>query len=269
MLGSSRGSLAALRTSLATRAGSEGFAALTPDLLAVAGVLGDEKSLRLALADGGQPESVRVGIATSLFADRISPLSLEVLSQIVASRWSTDADLVEAVIELAADAAFAVADRDGTLDRVENELFTFAQAVDSSADLQLALTDPSVSAERKAALVRSLVEGTASPTTTTLLTFVVQNLNGRHPVDVVKDLARIASDQHSQVLAEVRTATALTDDQHRRLAAALSTLQGRDVRLNVIHDPRIIGGLVVRVGDDVIDGSVASRLEQARRGVAV
>jgi F-type H+-transporting ATPase subunit delta len=269
MLGSSRESLAALRRSLDSRKDEPGFGALTPDLLAVAGVLRDEKSLRLALADAGQPQSVRVGIVTSLFGGRISALSLDVLTEAVDSRWSTDADLVDAVADLGAGAAFAVADREGTLDRVETELFTFGQAVDSSADLQLALTDPSVSPERKAELVRGLVEPTASPITTTLLTFLAQNLNGRHPVTAVADLARIASEQRSQLLAEVRTAVPLTDDQHRRLVAALSALQGHDVRLNVIHDPAIIGGVIVRVGDDVIDGSVASRLEQARRGVAV
>jgi F-type H+-transporting ATPase subunit delta len=81
----------------------------------------------------------------------------------------------------------------------------------------------------------------------------------------VDQLARLASEQRRQVLAEVRSAVELTADQRSRLAAALSTLQGRQVRLNVIVDPEVVGGIVVRVGDDVIDGSIASRLEQARR----
>jgi F-type H+-transporting ATPase subunit delta len=265
MIGSSRESLAALRTSLDARRGEPGFASVPGDLLAVAGVLGQEKSLRQALADAGQPAQVRTGIATSLFGGKIAEVSQAVLGEAVAARWSSDEDLVDAVERLAAQAAFALAETDGSLDRVEDELFAVGRAIDSSPELQLALTNPAASAESKAALVRDLVGSSASSTTTDLLAYAAGHLRGRRPDTAVEELARLASDQRRQVLAEVRSAVELTGEQRTRLATALSTLQGRQVRLNVIVDPEVVGGIVVRVGDDVIDGSVASRLEQARR----
>lgn len=268
MLGSSRGSLTTLRASLDARRGDEGFATVSGDLLAVASVLGGEKTLRQTLADSGQPVELRTGIVTSLFAGKVSAPSLAVLTDVVSSRWSNDADLVDAVEQLGAQAAFTVAETDGTLDRVEDELFTFGRAVDDSPDLQLALTDPSVPAARKGDLVRDLVGGTASPVSTELLAHAAGNLRGRRPAAAVEELARLASDQRRQVLAEVRSAIALDADQRTRLGAALTRLQGRQVRVNVIVDPEVVGGIVVRVGDDVIDGSVSSRLEQARRALS-
>jgi len=268
MLGSSRHSLLALQASVDARRAEPGFSGVSADLLAVVRVLGEEKALRLALADAGQPSQVRAGIASSLFASRIAPISMSVLGDIVAARWSSDADLIEAVEQLGAQVAFADAESNGTLDRIEDELFTFGRALDESPELQLALTDPAVGPARKAELVRSIVEPTASAATTALVTHLAANLRGRRPATAVEHLARLASAQRHQVLAEVRSAVTLTADQNTRLVAALAALQGRQVRLNVIVDPSVIGGIVVRIGDDVIDGSVASRLEQARRSVS-
>lgn len=266
MLGSSRESLASLRASVDARSGEPGFASVSGDLLAVAGVLGGEKSLRQALADGGQPEQVRRGIVTQLFGGKVSDAALAVLGDAVATRWSSDADLVDGIEQLGAQAAFIVAEADGSLDRVEDELFRFGRAVDGSPQLQMALTDPSLPAERKTALVRDLL-GQASPVTVELLAYASAHLRGRAPAVAVEQLAGLAAEQRRRVLAEVRSAVALTDEQQSRLTAALSRTQGRPVRLNVIVDPSVVGGIVVRVGDDVIDGSVASRLEQARRTV--
>jgi F-type H+-transporting ATPase subunit delta len=268
MLGSSRHSFAALRTSLDARSGEPGFASVSGDLLAVAGLLGQEKSLRQALADSGQPAGTRGAIVRDLFGGKVSDTSLAVLDEVVSARWSNDVDMVDAVEQLGAQAAFTVAESDGSLDRVEDELFQVGRAVDGSADLQMALTDPSLAAEHKSALVRDLIGASANPTTTSLVSYAAANLRGRQPAVVVEALATLAADQRQRLLAEVRTAVGLTPEQAGRLAAALSTLQGRDVRLNVIVDREVVGGIVVRVGDDVIDGSVASRLEQARRAVS-
>jgi F-type H+-transporting ATPase subunit delta len=269
MLGSSRQSLSALQVSVDARRDESGFDAVPSDLLAVAGVLGREKALSVALADSGQPAAVRTGIVDSLFGSSINAESLAILKDIVLARWSGERDLVDAVEATGAQAAFIQAEKQGVLDRVEDELFTFGRAVDESAPLQMALTDPSLSAERKGAIVNDIVAGSAHPITTQLLGYLASNLNGRRPASAVEGLGRIASDQRSQVLAEVRSVIDLTDEQKTRLAAALSALQGRQVRLNIVIDPSVLGGIVVRIGDDVIDGSVAARLEQARRAVTV
>ncbi|MEI8056308.1 MAG: F0F1 ATP synthase subunit delta [Actinomycetes bacterium] len=267
MLGSSRLSLAALQASLDDRRSEPGFAAMSGELLAVARILGEQKSLRNALADAGQPVQVRTGIATSLFGSQLSPLAMAVLSDVAAARWSNDADLVEALEQIGAQVAFISADTDGTLDRIENELFTFGRAVEQSPELQLALTDPAVASDRKGELIRNLVGPTATPTTTALLTHMAANLRNRRPAAAIGSLSTLASAQRNQTVAEVRSAITLNDDQNTRLAAALTSMMGRQVRLNVVVDPDVLGGIVVRIGDDVIDGSIASRLDQARRAI--
>lgn len=267
MLGSSRDSFAALRSALDARSGEAGFASAPGDLLAVAALLGREKSLRQALADSGQPDGVRTGIVRQLLGSQVSDTSLAVLSDVVSRRWSNARDLVDAVEQLGAQAAFVLAERSDELDRVEDELFRFGRAVDGSAELQMTLTDPSLQDERKTAVVQQLVGATASPVTTQLLTHLAANLRGRAPAVAVEQLAAQAAAQRQRVLAEVHSAVDLDAGQRQRLETALSALQGRDVRLNVVIDPEVVGGIVVHVGEDVIDGSVASRLEQARRAV--
>ena len=193
MLGASRESLTTLRASLDARRVEPGFDAVSGDLLAVVTVLGREKSLRQALADAGQPAGARAGIATSLFSGKISELATTVLADVVSQRWSNADDLVDGLEQLAAQAAFTVAETDGSLDRVEDELFTFGRAVDTSPDLQLALTDPSLPNVHKAQLVRDLVSGQASATTATLVSHVAANLRGRRPAAAVEELAMLPS----------------------------------------------------------------------------
>ncbi len=218
MLGSSRDSLAALRTSLDARSGEAGFGTVASDLLAVAGLLGHEKSLRQALADSGQPGGTRGAIVRDLFGGKVSDTSLAVLDEVVSARWSNDVDMVDAVEQLGAQAAFTVAEADGSLDRVEEELFRVGRAVDGSAELQMALTDPSLAAEHKTALVRDLIGASAAPTTTALVLVRRGQPARPPPTSAVEALATLAADQRQRLLAEVRSAVDSPPEQVGRLA---------------------------------------------------
>jgi len=265
MLGASRSSLSELSDWLDGQRGAEGLSGLAADLFAVADLIGREKNLRTALADSGQSADSRSDLAASLLGDRVSALALTVVQRVVRARWSSDTDLVVGLETLADQAAFMVADADGTLDATEEEIFRFGRAVDSSADLQMALTDPALSAPAKAGIVADLLQDRATAATRQVLEYAVGHLHGRRIDSVVDDLAAAAAAQRQRIVAEVRVAQALDADQQRRLAEALSALKGRKVRLNVAVDPAVIGGVHVTVGDEVIDGTVASRMEQARR----
>jgi len=267
MLGASRGSMAAISHSLDARLGASGVEGLSDELFAVAGLLSSDKPLRNALADGGQPVAARQGMVTQLLSDRIGSGALEVIVEAVACRWSSDMDLVLAVERLAAQAAFALAAGQGNLDATEEELFRFGRAVDSSAQLQMALTDSAQSAQTKSAIVHDLLNGRATQATSSVLQYSVGHLHGRRIDSVVDELCNLAAAQRDRVVAEVRVAAPIDDAQAQRLAAALSELKGRQVRLNVAVDPTILGGVLVTVGDEVIDGTIASRLEEARRAV--
>ena len=267
MTGSVRETTAGLRARLDERRGDPGLSALPGDLFAAADLIGQDAMLRGALSDAGQPTGARMGMVRTLFGDRLSPLAVEVLSDVVALRWAGPTSLLEAVEELAAQADFLVAEREGSLDTVEDDLFAFSQALNGSADLQLALTDPSIGSGQKAALVGTLLTGTAAPHTVEILSYTMGHLRGRRADSVLEYLMDLAAEQRGRSVAEVVVARPLEPDQSARLAAVLSRMNGRDVRLNVVVDPGVVGGIAVRIGEQVIDGTMATRIQQARRAL--
>ena len=267
MIGSSRESLTACQEGLDARRQEAGFGQLSGELFAVADLLGRENQLRLTLADSGQPHAVRDALVRQLLGGKVSDLAVDVVLMAVDRRWASDMDLVMALEQLADQAAFTVAEADGSLDATEEELFRFGRAIDSSSELQMALTDPAQSASVKAAIVRDLLQGRSTAATGQVLEYAVGHLHGRRIDSVVDELCELAAKQRERVVAEVRVAAPLDDSQVQRLADALSRLKGRTVRLNVAVDPAVLGGVHVRIGDEVIDGTVASRMEQARRAL--
>ena len=166
-----------------------------------------------------------------------------------------------------AQAMFAVARAEDALPAVEDELYAFGKALEQNTALRESLTDAALPAENKKAVVRDLIGERANPVTVSLLGFVIDAGRAREIPKIVEELARMASVERNHALAEVRTAVDLTDAQRQRLAEALSRATGRTVDVKVVVDPSVIGGVVARVGDEVFDGSIASRLEDARQAL--
>jgi F-type H+-transporting ATPase subunit delta len=166
-----------------------------------------------------------------------------------------------------AQALFAVAQAEGVLPKVEDELYAFGKALEQHTDLRESLTDAVLPVENKKAVVEDLLGERAHPITLGLLGFVIDLGRAREIPKIVEELARMASVERSHALAEVRTAVDLSDEQRGRLAEALSRATGRTVDLKVVVDPSVIGGVVARVGDEVFDGSIASRLEDAKQAL--
>ena len=163
-----------------------------------------------------------------------------------------------------AEAIYSIAQAEGDLDRVEGELFDFAKALEVNAELREALTDPGLPADRKKAVIGDLMGGKASPHTVSAIEFVIENGRARELGKIIDELATVAAAKRQSSLAEVRTAVALTDKQRDAIKAALSKAVGREVEVRTVVDPSVLGGVVARIGDEVIDGSVASRLAAAR-----
>ncbi len=267
MSGSSRANGSGLRARLDERRDDPALPGLADELFAAAEVIGAESQLMSALSDSGQPAPARQATARALFGTRLSGTAVEVLGDVVAQRWSAPAEMLESLEGIAAQAAFLAAEREGELDAVEDDLFRFAQTVSGSADLQLALTNPAMSSTQKSGLVGELLEGRASTHGLDVLVYSMGHLRGRRAEAVLEDLSELAAEQRGRSVAEVRVARGLERDQATRLAAALSRLNGRQVRLNIAIDPEVIGGISVRIGNEVIDGTVAHRIEQARRAL--
>ena len=169
-----------------------------------------------------------------------------------------------ASIEAYARALFEIAQAEGNIDTVENELFRMARAFESNEQLRSTLTDSTIPASRRQSIVEQLLGGKASNTTIQLVSLVVGSGRSRDLPAIIDTLVKRASSEKKLEVAEVRSAIELTDDQQKRLAAALTKATGKQVNLKVVVDPTVMGGLVATVGDEVIDDTVRTRLEQLK-----
>jgi F-type H+-transporting ATPase subunit delta len=269
MLGASRDALAALRSALdAQLTAAADPAALSGDLRSVSDLLAGERSLRVALADPGQDADGKRVLTESVLGGRVSAPALAVVSAAAEQRWSADRDLVDALDIVGIEAALAGAENAGTLDRVEEEVFRFGRAVESSADLQMTLGDPAVDTARKSEIVGTLLEGKADPVTIGLVSRTVTGLRGHRLQAALGQLTELAARRRNRVVALVTAARPLDDSQEARLAAVLGRIYGRVVDVQVEVDPEVVGGVRVVIDDEVIDGTVASRLAQVKRTLA-
>jgi F-type H+-transporting ATPase subunit delta len=252
----------------ARAATSDELAALADELFSVARLLDGQLALRRALSDpAGKPDE-RAALATRLFGTRVSPLAVDLVETVASQRWSRPPDLVEAFMALATEAALDAADANGQLEDVEDELFRFGRIVGADRELGRILSDRKAPAAGKAALLDRLLSGRVSPVTEQLLRNVLTAPHAGSAENAIERLSDVASRRRGQSTARVTTAVALTDAQEQQLTEVLGRIYGRTIGLQVTVDPSVLGGLVVRVGDEVIDGSIAHRLEAAGRRLA-
>lgn len=265
--GASAESVAALTEQLkAAVSGSVTAAATAADsLFSVAGTLRTEPALRRFATDGTIPAEAKQALVRDVFGGKLDEHSLDVLLGAVSRRWTHAGDLADGVERLGETAAvLSAGDQGGQL---SDELFAVAQAVAASPELRDALSDPGRTGSDKAGLLEKLLGAKVLPAT---LALAKQALSGTYGT-VVSSLAsyrRLAADIHGRSVATVHVARPLPDDQTERLTAALAAQYGRPVHANVVVDPEVIGGIRVEIGDDVIDGTIASRLDEAGRKLA-
>lgn len=167
-------------------------------------------------------------------------------------------------VEAYARALFEIAQAEGSLERVEDELYRMARAFESNDQLRGTLTDTTLPADRRQQVVEQLLGGKASATTVQLVSMLVTGGQVKELPAIIDSLVKRASSEKSQEVAEVRSAIPLTDDQQKRLAAALTKATGKALNLKVVVDPSVLGGLVAVVGDEVIDDTVRTRLDQLK-----
>ncbi|QBS43238.1 MULTISPECIES: F0F1 ATP synthase subunit delta [unclassified Nocardia] len=268
MYAASREACARSREALrAALTGSDSVAATTgSELFAVVAVLDDQRSLRVALADVSVPGSARAELSERVFSGKVSPATLAVLTTAVAQDWSRTADLVDTLVLLGQEALLESAADSGRLDAVEDELFRLGRIISDNPELEQALSDRTKPAQAKRELVDRLLTGKTESITLTLAEQVVTRQ--KTAVGVAFDeLSDLAAARRDQIVAHVRAAIELSAQQRERLAASLHRIYGKPVQVHVQVDPSLLSGLVVHVGDDVIDGSAIGRLERLRRSL--
>lgn len=259
-----REATAASRAALAAVGGPVDLA-LAEQLFAAGRTIGSSLQLRTLLAESAGEASVKRAALGAVFGSSLSPTALSLLESVVSNRWSSVDDLLAGIEDLGLRTAARSA-APGT--DIEGELFAFRATVTSNPELELAIGSKLGDATAKAALVDSLLTGKVSGQALAIIRHLVQQPRGRRIGALMADAAATVADQAGELIATVTTAAPLADVQRQRLRQSLTARYGKAVTLNELVDTALIGGVRVAIGDDVIDGSVATRIADLRLQLA-
>ncbi|MFI6264726.1 F0F1 ATP synthase subunit delta [Micromonospora sp. NPDC051006] len=238
------------------------------DILSVAALLRREPRLRRALADSARSGEDRAGLLDGMLRGKVGADALDLLGALVSGRWSTPSELLDATERLGVAALLASADSAGDLGEVEDELFRFGQVVASSPQLSSVLSDPMAPAEQRATLVDQLLADKARPVTSYLVGFALTGFGGRSFAGALTRLVELAAERRDRQVAYVTVAAPLSDEEEQRLGARLSAIYGREVSVRQTVNPDVLGGVSVRVGSDLYDGTILRRLNETRNALA-
>lgn len=240
------------------------LAALSSDLFAVVDALESSIALRRALTDPATAPGGRAQLAHGLLDGKVSKTAVKIVTEAVEVRWGGGRAMAAALERQAVRAELIAADRSGSLEETEDEMFRFARLVASTPDLRNALSGRSVGLAERQNLVGELLAGKATSSTVVLARRAVA-ARERTFDQTMEGFVTLAAAQKNRVVAIVRVAQPLTDEQRERLRTVLQRQVGRDVAMQEILDPDVLGGVRVELGDEVIDGTVSTKLQSARR----
>ena len=265
--GSSRASLVAARIALdAAVKGVDAKTAstLSSELFFITDVLGSNISVRRALTDPSRDAKSKSVFVKDLLASKVGAPALGLLTEISALRWSGAKDLVQVIEQLAIEAEASAANISGELDRVEEEIFVVFNAITNSSELRKAFKSDAVQAKSK--LAQEILKN-ASTSTSKLLTQMVNSWRGRSIEATFADYQWALAARRNRVIALVKVAAPINQDQQTRLVTALTSKVGQPVRINIEIDPHVIGGVSVKFADEIVDGSISNRLAGAARAL--
>jgi F-type H+-transporting ATPase subunit delta len=268
--GSSRQSLAGLRTTLDEKL--KGFSAadcsaISTDLFAALLAIDSSIGLRRALTDPARDGGSKAELISDLFKSSIKAPALSLLAAAVELRWSSPVELADAIEQIAVEAEASAANIGDQLDRVQSEVFEFSRLLIENPDLRQALSTNADSTERKQELLNSIFASKFSAHTSALLAHSVEGRRSRSIEKTISSYSHAVTARRNRVNAHVRASIALTDAQKKKLTDSLTKQIGQPVHLNIEIDPSVIGGVAIRFGDEVIDGTISKRLVEASQAL--
>ena len=266
MASSTRQALAQAKADASAYLGSD--LAFATDLFVVADAISGSTQLRGILSDTSTESKAKSDLIDRVFKTKVSANALEFVKKVVALRFSRSMDLVIVLEQLGVHAASATASKTSVLDQVQDELFSFQQVVASDRDLQFALSNKSAPNETKLALVKALIGSKAHEVTQALINQAVGSARGRRVAVVIDQFAKQVAAYGQSLVATVTVSKELDQSQVERLRSTLAGTYGQQVSLNVEIDPSILGGMVVQVAGEIIDGSVSTRLQNLKLQLA-
>jgi F-type H+-transporting ATPase subunit delta len=248
---------------------------LAKELFGILGTVDSSAGLRRALTDPSRTGDEKSALVKQLVGGKVSADAADVAGGLASSRWASARDIGDALETLGATVVIAVAENKSAvsasgvsgLEELENDLFSFNQAVASDHEVQRALSEPQASAAAKIRLAERLVPS-ASEEAKVLIAQAVSAPRGIKPTKLVARFAELAAKRQRRWIATVSVTRPLTETQFARLQAGLNSLYGRELKVNLTVDPELIGGIRVQVGDEVLDASVVTRLGQLHRQLA-
>lgn len=253
-------------TTVAKDLDNKALSALSSELVSVAQMLDREIVVTRYLTVPTEDAGPRVRLIERLLSGKVGDVTLEVLRAAVSERWSANSDLIDALEHLSRQALLEVAERENKVDEVEEQLFRFSRILDVQPRLAILLGDYAVPVEGRVGLLRKVLDSasiTVNPIVAALLTQTVELLRGRPAEEAVQFLAEVAVARRGEVVAQVSAAADLSDAQRTRLTEVLSRIYGHPVSVQLQIDTELLGGLLIAVADEVIDGTLASRLAAA------
>jgi F-type H+-transporting ATPase subunit delta len=231
---------------------------LGEELLAAARAVGGSRQLTTLLADPTVDVGGRGGIVRRLFGSAFDKRTVQVIEDMTTSRWSEATDLVDAMEEVGIRALAATDDAP-----IDTELFRLRETLSREPEVELALGSTASPVAARVALIDRLLVN-ASPATRTIARHLVELPRGRRPMEALERAERIVADARGAAVATAHVARPLTDEQVRALEERLAAGYGRRISVNQVIDPTVLGGVRISIGDDVIDGTVRSRLDDLR-----
>ena len=244
-----------------SRPGGTNDLATGVNLLNSGRVIGHTSQLRSALVDPSADAAAKATLVSAIFSGAMTPTALELLQAASAARWSNHTDLLAGIEDLGLRVIASSATVPG---QVAEELFAFGKTVSSNGELELALASKLGTTSAKVSVVDALLAGKVSEQTLAIVRHLVQQPRGRRIGELLRYAASIVADQSNSSIATITSAAALAPEQVDRLRASLTVRYGRRLTINEVVDPEIVGGVRVQIGDDVIDGSIATRLKDLR-----
>jgi F-type H+-transporting ATPase subunit delta len=244
------------------------LATVADEILSVAGLLRAQPRLRRALTDPSRAGAERAELLRSLLSGKLAETTVNALTTLVAGRFSAPAELLDVTERLGVEVVLRSAEKSGKLADVEDELFRFGQTVAGNPELAVTLSDPGAPTARRVKLVEDLLKGKAQPATVRLVEVALDGFLGRSFDSSLTRLVELTAAKRDREVAYVTVAKPLSDADEQALAAKLSDMYDRPVSLKVEVDPAIIGGVSVRVGSDLYDGTILRRLNAARQAFA-
>lgn len=243
-------------------------AGLGEELFAVVDILDDSAALRRALTEPNRDGEAKASLVAGVFGGKVSEETLDLLSGLARGRWSAEGDFAESCEELGTTALLVSAESREELAGLEDDLFRITRVLADNRDLRLALANKDRSASDRVGLLTSVFGSHVGAEALTLASRTISSGRAKSITAGLLKISELAAERRKRMLAVVTAAVPLTSAQQERLAGMLERAYGRTVQVNITVDPAVVGGLRIQVGDEVVDGSMLSRLAEARRRVA-